>query len=152
MACILHFTFLSSNLSCVWGPLMYQINSVFLLLLCLMSIWLLDQTKEPLNSRGKVFLLNNNKQSGRRYLRRTNNLLLALASTDRSCHLKGISPMLFSISACLCFLHSFCYRNLQISYFFGFWLSLLRNSLRTETISILFAVLSSVPSRVLHTE
>lgn len=49
---------------------------------------------------------------------------------------------------------SFYYKSLQIFYLFGFWGfdSPSWETLRTETMYLLFAILSSVPSRVLNTE
>ena len=62
------FSFLSSGwhiyffLPCLWTPHIfggfytYKIKFVFLLLIYLMSIWLLDQPKEPMKNKGKFLL------------------------------------------------------------------------------------------------
>lgn len=55
LAYIPHFTFLSWT----WGSCMDKVNFEFLLLICLMWIWL-DQPKEPLKDREKFLLSNTN--------------------------------------------------------------------------------------------
>ena len=62
------FSFLSSGwhiyfyLPCLWTPHIfggfctYKSKFVFLLLICLMSIWLLDQPREPVKNKGKFLL------------------------------------------------------------------------------------------------
>lgn len=56
------FPYLSESLPCMWGFLDVQ-NLFFLVLICLISIWLLDQPKNHWRVGGKFFLPNTAKET-----------------------------------------------------------------------------------------